>query len=159
MLSTTKVTRNNTKPSAMSAERYISESASANSLAMVAAIELPGISSDAVSSCALPSTKVTAIVSPSARPRPKNTPPTTAERVYGSTTSHTTSQRVEPSAYDDSLSRPGTVRNTSRITEEMKGITMIASTRPAVPMPRPSGGPENSAPTSGSPPKCSSTHG
>ena len=79
--STAKVTRNSTKPSAISDERYIAESASVNSLAIVAAIELPGISSDAVSSCALPSTKVTAIVSPSARPRPRKMPPITAERV------------------------------------------------------------------------------
>src|SRR4051812_44340249 len=77
--STTNVTRNSTNPSAINEERYIGESASANSLAMVAAMELPGISSDVESSCALPSTNVTAMVSPSARPRPRNIPPTTAE--------------------------------------------------------------------------------
>src|SRR3546814_7096627 len=62
--------------------------------------------------------------------------------------SQLTSHLVEPSAYADSSSRVGTVRNTSRITEEMKGMTMIASTMPAVSMPMPIGGPWNSAPTS-----------
>jgi len=51
-----------------------------NSLAMVAAIELEG-SSRLARRLALPSTKVTAIVSPSARPRPRKMPPITAERV------------------------------------------------------------------------------
>ena len=46
----------------------------------------------------LPMTKVTAIVSPSARPRPSMMPPTTPVLVYGRTTFQTTSQVVEPSA-------------------------------------------------------------
>ena len=46
----------------------------------------------------LPMTKVTAIVSPSARPRPSMTPPTTPVLVYGNTTRHITSQVVAPSA-------------------------------------------------------------
>ncbi len=73
--------------------------------------------------------------------------------------SQTTSQVVEPSAYADSFRRLGTVRKTSRITELMNGITMIASTRPAVSMPMPSGGPANSGPTKGSTPMCSSIQG
>src|SRR5690606_14986518 len=93
--STMKVTTNSRKPSAIRELRYIGESASANSFAIVAAIELPGSSSDAVRKCALPSTKVTAIVSPSARPRPMKMPPRTAERVYGSTMFQTTSVVVE----------------------------------------------------------------
>ena len=92
------VTMNSRKPSAISEERYMSESASVNSFAMVAAMELPGSSSEADSRCALPSTKVTAIVSPSARPRPRKMPPITADRVYGSTMFQTTSHVVEPSA-------------------------------------------------------------
>lgn len=51
------------------------------------------------------------------------------------------------------MSRVGTVRNTSRMTEEMNGITMIASTMPAVSMPMPSGGPWNSGPKIGSGPR------
>ena len=45
------------------------------------AIEVPGSSSEADSCIALPSTKVTAMVSPKARPRPRKMPPITAERV------------------------------------------------------------------------------
>ena len=59
----------------------------------------PGSNSDSeLSWFALPMTKVTAIVSPSARPRPSMMPPITPTLVYGSTTFHTTSQVVEPSA-------------------------------------------------------------
>lgn len=76
----------------------MSESASVNSLAMVAAMELPGSSNEGVSRCALPNTKVTAMVSPSALPNPRNTPPITAERVCGKTMFQTTSQVVEPRA-------------------------------------------------------------
>jgi hypothetical protein len=56
-------------------------SASVNSLAIAAAIELLGIRSEAERSCALPSTNVTAIVSPSARPSPRKIAPMIAERV------------------------------------------------------------------------------
>jgi len=65
---------------------------------MVEAIDAPGSSSEGESFSALPSTKVTAIVSPSARPRPRKMPPITAERVYGSTMSHDTSHVLEPRA-------------------------------------------------------------
>src|SRR5690606_37175656 len=76
--STTKVTMNSTKPRASRADWYIGVVASANSLAMLAAMELPGISSEALIWWALPSTKVTAMVSPRARPMPRKMPPTTA---------------------------------------------------------------------------------
>lgn len=42
---------------------------------------MPGISSEEVMLYELPSTKVTAMVSPSARPRPRKMPPMTAEQV------------------------------------------------------------------------------
>jgi len=48
-----------------------------NSLASVEAMLLPGAISEAERRCALPMTKVTAMVSPSARPRPSMMPPTT----------------------------------------------------------------------------------
>ena len=48
-----------------------------NSLAIVAEIVVAGDSKDAAIVCELPITKVTAIVSPRARPRPSITPPTT----------------------------------------------------------------------------------
>jgi len=88
---------NSSRPSANSDGMCSTGSASANSLASVDAIELPGANRLGESRFALPMTKVTAIVSPSARPRPSITPPTTPMRVYGSTTWRTTSQVVQPS--------------------------------------------------------------
>jgi hypothetical protein len=54
--------------------------ASVNSLASVEEMVLPGMNSETFTSCALPMTNVTAIVSPSARPRPSMMPPTTPTR-------------------------------------------------------------------------------
>jgi hypothetical protein len=78
MLSTTKVMKNRIRA------RYSSEAwcrpapASANSLARVEVIELAASKSDSEDSWfMLPITKVTAMVSPRARPRPSMTPPTT----------------------------------------------------------------------------------
>ncbi|OIQ95744.1 hypothetical protein GALL_222030 [mine drainage metagenome] len=50
---------------------------------MTDAIELPGISRLALRLLALPMMKVTAIVSPKARPSPRKMPPVTAVRVKG----------------------------------------------------------------------------
>src|SRR5471032_3407613 len=74
---TIKVITNRISASAYSDDTCNGVSASANSLARVEAIELPAENSDHDSELALPMTKVTAIVSPSARPRPSMTPPTT----------------------------------------------------------------------------------
>src|SRR3989338_11122444 len=67
--STTKVITNSRKPSANNVERWKS-AASPNSLASVEAIEVPGEKRDVGMRLALPITKVTAMVSPRARPRP-----------------------------------------------------------------------------------------
>ena len=48
---------------------------------VLAIMVVPGSSSEGVRRTLLPITKATAMVSPSARPRPRNTPPMTAERV------------------------------------------------------------------------------
>ena len=61
--------------------------------------------------------------------------------------------------YADSLSTGGTISNTSRITDAMKGITMIASTKPAVNTPMPCGGPLNSTPIAGVAPSVLISHG
>ena len=61
--------------------------------------------------------------------------------------------------YADSFRTGGTISNTSRMTEAMKGITMIASTNPAVNTPMPCGGPLNSAPTTGTAPSELMSHG
>ena len=59
----------------------MSPTASVNSLAIVAEIVVPGARIEAEILCALPITKVTAMVSPSARPRPSMIPPITPTRV------------------------------------------------------------------------------
>src|SRR5690606_18164022 len=89
------------------------------------AIELPGENSEPDQRKALPITKVTAMVSPRARPRPSMMPPMTPDLVKGSTTRHMTSQVVLPRPYADSLSMGGTSSNTSRMTAAMNGMIMI----------------------------------
>ncbi|MNT95334.1 hypothetical protein D3C72_2371920 [compost metagenome] len=80
--STTKVMKNRIRPSSISAAVCRPAPASANSLASAEVMLLPGENSDALSSrLVLPITKVTAMVSPSARPRPSITPPMTPARV------------------------------------------------------------------------------
>ncbi len=131
-----KVSTNSTRPSAISDARWTGSAASLNSLASAEAIELPGSNSEVLIRYALPMTNVTAIVSPSARPRPSMTPPITPTFVYGSTTFQTTSQVVAPMPYADSFSTGGTISNTSRITDAMNGITMIDRMTPAESGPR-----------------------
>src|SRR6266481_5836236 len=153
--STINVITKRISPSATSEDRYKSPTASVNSFANVAEIVVPGCRIEVLMRCALPMTKVTAIVSPSARPRPSMTPPTTPIRVYGRTTCQTTSVLVEPRAYALSLRIAGTVSNTSRMIDETNGSTMIARMNPAVSTPMPSGGPAKSAPIPGSRPNVS----
>jgi hypothetical protein len=74
---TIKVIANRISASANSADWCSGWAASANSLAKVEEIEFPAENSDHDKVLALPMTKVTAMVSPSARPRPSMTPPTT----------------------------------------------------------------------------------
>ena len=59
-------------------------------------MDVPGEKSDVGMRLALPITKVTAMVSPKARPKPSMTPPMTPFWVYGNTTLRTTSQVVQP---------------------------------------------------------------
>ena len=54
------------------------------------------------------------------------------------------SQRVAPSAYAPSRCACGTAFSTSRATEEVNGMTMIARISAADSMPTPSGGPVKS---------------
>ena len=74
MASTVKVIRNKISPRAIRAERCISE-ASPNSLAMVEANVEPESNRDYGKRCEVPMTKVTAMVSPKARPKPSMTTP------------------------------------------------------------------------------------
>ena len=73
---TISVMTKSTRPISTSAFRYSSVSASVNSLAITAAIVYCGANSDAEILGLLPITIVTAIVSPSARPKPSMTAPT-----------------------------------------------------------------------------------
>jgi hypothetical protein len=89
----------------------------------------------------LPITIVTAIVSPSARPRPRIAAPTTPERAYGSTALTATSQRVAPRPNIASRWLFGTELSTSREIETIVGRIMIARITPAAPRPTPKLGP------------------
>ncbi len=80
---------------------------------------------------------VTAIVSPSARPRPSIEPLITAERPNGSTAIRIISHRVAPRASAPSWSLLGVCENTSRATAETIGMTITASTIPATSIARP----------------------
>ncbi|CAM5728210.1 hypothetical protein SALBM217S_07475 [Streptomyces griseoloalbus] len=78
------------------------------------------------------STVATAIVSPSARPRPSIEAEMMPERPNGSTARRMTSQRVAPRARAASSCICGTWRKTSRLTLVMIGRIMIASRMPTV---------------------------
>ena len=79
-----------------------------------------------------PITRAAAIVSPIARPRPTRIAPTTPAWLCGQTAPRIISQRVAPSAYAPSLSMAGTVAMTSRDSEVMIGVIMMARMSPQV---------------------------
>lgn len=83
------------------------------------------------------STMATAIVSPSARPRPSMHADTMPGVAKGSTAWRIISQRVAPRASEASSCRRGVCRNTSRLMAVMIGSTITASTSAAVRMVRP----------------------
>src|SRR6266516_304477 len=127
---TATVSTNRINPTANSADRYMFVVASLNSLAIAAAIVYAGCSSETPMSWRLPITIVTAIVSPSARPRPRMIAPMRPARPYGSTAERTVSQRVAPIASAASRCAVGTARSTSRDTAAMSGTIMIARMMP-----------------------------
>ena len=88
----------------------------------------------------------TAMVSPSARPRPSIEAETMPERPKGSTAMRIISQRVAPRARAASSCSVGVCRKISRQIAVMIGTTMTASTSAAVRIVRPelSTWPENS---------------
>ena len=77
------------------------------------------------------------MVSPIARPRPSITAPTRPPALCGRTVSVIISQRVVPIASAPSLSPTGVVAMTSRESEVMMGMIMIARMMPAVRNERP----------------------
>ena len=74
---------------------------------------------------------VTAIVSPSARPRPSIEPPMMPPWPKGSTTSRTTPHRVPPRASAPSRSPAGAWENTSRMIDVEIGMTISDTMTPA----------------------------
>ena len=77
------------------------------------------------------------MVSPIARPRPSITAPTMPPVECGNTAPRIISQRVAPRARAPSWSVTGTVSNTSRVSEVMIGMIMMARIMPAVMKARP----------------------
>ena len=75
--------------------------------------------------------RTTAMVSPSARPRPSMVPPMMPPRPNGRTTEVIIPQRVAPSASAASFSPGGVWENTWRITAQAIGITIIDTAMPA----------------------------
>src|SRR6266403_1366997 len=134
---TTIVTKNSAKPISIKAERYRSPVASVNSLASTLAMVYPGANSDVAISGRLPITIVTAMVSPSARPKPKMIAPTMPARALRSTPMRIISQRVAPNASTASRWCCGMTVSTSRVMDEMMGMIMIARITPAASMPMP----------------------
>ena len=99
---------------------------------------------------------VTAIVSPSARPRPSIAPLMTDDLPNGRTVIRIISQRVAPSASAPSWSLRGVCEKTSRATAETIGRIITASTIPATNIVRPvvEAGPSKN----GMKPRWSSSH-
>ncbi len=129
---TSSVMTNSTRPEAISASRPITV-ASLNLLAMFwAKVPPPGSSRLALMSKVGERTMATAIVSPSARPRPSIEAEMMPERPKGITDIRMTSQRVAPRARAASSCMRGTCRKTSRLTLVMIGRIMIASRMPTV---------------------------
>ena len=82
-------------------------------------------------------TMATAIVSPSARPRPSIAADTMPDRPKGSTAMRIISQRVAPRASAASSCSAGACRKTSRQIAVMMGRIITASTKAAVKIVRP----------------------
>ena len=123
---------------------------SLNWFAITAASASPDEKSLAVICGLEPITNATAMVSPSARPRPISTPATSPLRLCGITAARIVSQRVAPSAWAASFSDAGTVVNVSRATAVTIGVIMMARMRPAVMKERPEiGSPEKSVLSTG----------
>jgi len=107
----------------------------------------------------LPTTSATAIVSPSARPRPSMPAPTMPGRAVGSTPSRIVSYRVAPSAMAPSRVSVDTTLTTSRVTAVTMGRIMIARITPAVNRSPPGPAYWNTPPITGTLPTDADSHG
>src|SRR3954454_1531427 len=135
---TTRVIANSTRPEAISVLTAMPDD-SGNWSAMLAAI-VEGFDWLIRLNVTTPEAErmiATAIVSPSARPRPSIDPLMTADLPNGSTDMRIISQRVAPSAIAPSCRRLGVWVKTSRATAETIGMIITAITRLATSMVRP----------------------
>src|SRR5947208_2677236 len=126
MILTSSVTTNSSSAISTSADANRSLGASANWLAIVLATVSDAPSSDAPIRRPLPITIVTAIVSPSARPRARMHAPMNPDFAAGQTAMRIISQRVAPSPSAASRYVAGTERTASSETDTIIGSTMIA---------------------------------
>ena len=120
--------------------------ASIKPLAIMDAIVCPDWNSDvgiAVGPVALPISIATAIVSPTARPKPSIIAPNMPDLPYFSTQRFVTSHFVAPMLYAPSRMELGTAVRTSFEIDAIVGIIIIAKMTPAVRMPKPVGVPLN----------------
>src|SRR6185437_14852120 len=92
------VTRNNTSPISINADKYRLLAASVNSFAITLAIVFPGAKILFGITLVFPITIVTAIVSPNALPSDNKTPANNPDLEYGKITSLITSYLVAPNA-------------------------------------------------------------
>src|SRR4029079_17138622 len=112
-------------------------------LASNAASVLAGEKIDQLTTVALPASMASAIVSPSARPKPRMTAPKIPVEAVGTITARIASQRVAPSPNAASRIFGGTSISASREMAEIVGSTMMASTSAAGSNPGPLSGVEN----------------
>src|SRR5699024_8990795 len=127
---TAKVSANRISPEAISTFTPM-DPASGKWLAILAAIDWcwPGLSRKKLITYPGERTISTAMVSPSARPRPSIAAEITPDRPNGRTACRIISHRVAPRASEASSWSFGVCRNTSRMVAVMIGTIMIASTR------------------------------
>ena len=126
------VMRNSTNPAASRAESC-PPVASPNELAMRADVVMaPVVSTLYFTSKAMEMMSSTATVSPSARPSPSIVPPMIPRRPKGRTTLRITPQRDPPRARAPSRSPSGAWEKTLRMTEQARGITIVATASPAI---------------------------
>src|SRR5207244_1843101 len=130
-----------TRPSSMNALNSSGVSASVKLLAIQLAIVCPWSNRETEITFLLPIVMVTAIVSPTARPKPRMMAPKSPARAYRSTASRVVSHRVAPRLSAASRWLSGTARKASRDTDEMVGMIMIARMTPALSLSSPIGVP------------------
>src|SRR6058998_1540494 len=130
-----------TSPSSMRALSSSGSVAFRKLFAIQLAMVCPWSKSEMEIALRFPIVIVTAIVSPTARPRPRMVAPKIPARAYRRTATRVVSQRVAPRLKAASRWLSGTARRASRETAEMVGMIMTARMTPAVNLSVPMGFP------------------